>query len=307
MSVLLATLALGLVMAILALGIFISFRVLGMADITADGSFTLGAAVVARLLAAGVNPWLATAAGTVAGSLAGLLTGTLATRFRINTLLAGILVMTALYSIDLRIMGTSNLSLPGTGVFQPFDRVVEAVAGAPRMTILGRDVAAQELGGLLGAAVFAGLVTAVLAWYLRTESGTALRATGDNARMLRALGTSTDRATVIGLAMSNALVALSGALLAQMQGFADAQMGIGMIVMGLASVILGQTLVGNVRIGGLALVGAVMGSVLFRLMIAIALRWGLDPNDLKLVTALVVFAAIVTPGMLARWKAVPRA
>jgi putative ABC transport system permease protein len=307
MSVLLATLAIGLVMAVLALGVFISFRVLGMADITADGSFTLGAAVVARLMLAGWNPWLATVAGTVAGALAGLLTGTLATRFRINTLLSGILVMTALYSVDLRIMGTSNLALPGTGVFRPFDRLVESAAGAPRLTILGRDVAAQELGALLGAAAFAALVAGGLAWYLRTESGAALRATGDNPRMLRALGTSTDRATVIGLAMANALVALSGALLAQMQGFADVQMGIGMIVMGLASVILGQTLVGNVRIGGVALVGAVMGSVLFRLMIAIALRWGLDPNDLKLVTAAVVFAAIVLPGTLARWKAVPRA
>jgi putative ABC transport system permease protein len=142
------------------------------------------------------------------------------------------------------------------------------------------------------------VTTTLLALFLKTELGAAMRATGDNARMLRALGTSTDRMTILGLAMSNGLVALSGSLFAQMQAFADAQMGIGVIVLGLASVILGQTLVGPVRSVTLAVVGAVMGAVLFRLLVAIAIRMGLDANDLKLVTAVVVLAAIVGPGWI---------
>jgi putative ABC transport system permease protein len=205
--------------------------------------------------------------------------------------------MTALYSVNLRIMGASNLPIPARTVFSPFEDAARAMFG-PEVEILGRTAPSGDVGLLAAAALAAALATALLALFLKTELGAAMRATGDNARMLRALGTSTDRMTILGLAMSNGLVALAGSLFAQMQAFADAQMGIGVIVLGLASVILGQTLVGPVRSVTLAVVGAVMGAVLFRLLVAIAIRMGLDANDLKLVTAVVVLAAIVGPGWI---------
>jgi len=297
MSLLLATLGIGLVFAVLALGIFLSFRIYQMPDITADGSFTLGAAVTARLLKEGANPVTATAAGAACGLLAGAVTGVIHVRFKVNALLSGILVMTALYSVNLRVMGASNLPISARTVFTPFEEAARAVLG-PEVEILGRTAPSGDVGLLAAAALAAALVTGLLALFLKTELGAAMRATGDNARMLRALGTSTDRMTILGLAMSNGLVALAGSLFAQLQAFADAQMGIGVIVLGLASVILGQTLVGPVRSVTLAVVGAVMGAVLFRLLVAIAIRMGLDANDLKLVTAVVVLAAIVGPGWI---------
>jgi putative ABC transport system permease protein len=297
MSLLLATLAIGLVFAVLALGIFLSFRIYQMPDITADGSFTLGAAVTARLLKEGASPVTATAVGAACGMAAGMVTGIIHVRFKVNALLAGILVMTALYSVNLRVMGASNLPISARTVFTPFEDAARAAFG-PEVALLGRTAPSGDVGLLAAAALAAALATALLALFLKTELGAAMRATGDNARMLRALGTSTDRMTILGLAMSNGLVALSGSLFAQMQAFADAQMGIGVIVLGLASVILGQTLVGPVRSVTLAVVGAVMGAVLFRLLVAIAIRMGLDANDLKLVTAVVVLAAIVGPGWI---------
>lgn len=299
MGLLLATLAIGMVFAVLALGIFISFRVYQMPDITADGSFPLGAAVAARLLKAGVDPLLATAAGMACGMLAGATSGIIHTRFKVNALLAGILVMTALYSVNLRVMGASNLPITARTLFTPGEELARRLFG-PELRLGGRTVPSGDVGTLAVAAA-AGLTVAVLlVLFLRTELGAAMRATGDNARMLRALGTSTDRMTVLGLAAANGLVALAGSLFAQLQAFADAQMGIGVIVLGLASVILGQTLVGPVRSVGLAVAGTVMGAVLFRLLVAIAIRAGLDANDLKLVTAVVVLAAIVGPGWIER-------
>lgn len=295
MSLLFATLAVGLVFAVLALGVYLSFRVYQIPDITADGSFPLGAAITARLLKDGADPATATAAGMAGGALAGSVTGLIHVRFKVNAILAGILVMTALYSVNLRVMGASNLPITATTVFSPLERAAEAVFGA-ETTVLGRPVPASDIGLLLGCASLAALVAGALVVFLKTELGAAMRATGDNARMLRALGTSTDRMIVLGLALSNALVALAGSLFAQMQSFADAQMGIGVIVLGLASVIIGQTLVGPVRSVSLAVAGAMMGAVLFRLLVAIAIRMGLDANDLKLVTAIVVLAAIVGPG-----------
>jgi len=297
MSLLLATLAIGLVFAVLALGIFLSFRVYQMPDITADGSFPLGAAITARLLALGWSPVPATLAGMAGGMMAGAVTGIIHVRFKVNALLSGILVMTALYSVNLRVMGASNLPIGARTLFTPFEETARAWFG-PEVTILGRTAPSSDVGLLVATLVMATVATLLLCLFLKTELGAAMRATGDNARMLRALGTSTDRMTILGLALSNLLVALSGSLLAQMQAFADAQMGIGVIVMGLASVILGQTLVGPVRSVPLAVVGAVMGAVLFRLLVAIAIRMGLDANDLRLVTAVVVLAAIVGPGWL---------
>ena len=297
MSLLLATLAVGLVFAVLALGIYLSFRVYQIPDITADGSFPLGAAITARLLKDGADPVTATAAGMAGGALAGSVTGLIHVRFKVNALLAGILVMTALYSVNLRVMGASNLPIGAGTLFTPLEEASRALLG-DSVPILGRPVPGGDVGLLAGCAAIAAAAALLLVLFLRTELGAAMRATGDNARMLRALGTSTDRMIVLGLALSNALVALSGSLFAQMQTFADAQMGIGVIVLGLASVILGQTLVGPVRSVALAVVGAIMGAILFRLLVAIAIRMGLDANDLKLVTAVVVLAAIVSPGWI---------
>jgi putative tryptophan/tyrosine transport system permease protein len=300
MTLLVGSWTVGLILALLALGVFVSFRIFAFPDITADGSLTLGAAVAAALIVRGYSPWAATAAAMLAGALAGGTTGVLHTRFRINGLLAGILVATALYSVNLHVMGRSNIPLldartVGTDLA---DAVAKVSGPVETVRLLGREVRFRDAVNL--AAV--GLLVAALAWvlraFLRTGLGTAMRATGDNPRMIRSLGVDVGRMITLGLMMSNAMVALSGAILAQYQGFADIQMGIGMIVWGLASVILGQALVGTGGLG-LSITGAVLGSLLFRLMVALALRWGLDPNDLKLITAAFVFAALVLPKVFA--------
>jgi len=300
MSLLVGALTLGFIFSLIALGVLISFRVFSFPDITADGSSTLGAALAAILLVNHVHPALATAAGFAGGFLAGALTGALATKFRINGLLSGILVMTALYSVNLRIMGRSNVSLLGAATFAlSAERAGRAVLGSATLSVLGWEVTPREASMLLAAAVFIVLAGAVMYLFFQTNLGTAMRATGDNAQMVRALGVNDDHMIILGLAVSNALVALGGALLAQYQGFADVQMGIGMVVWGLASVIIGEALVGT-RSLGLSSTGAVMGSVLFRLLVAIALRMGLNPNDLKLATAVFVFLALITPSLLKR-------
>jgi putative ABC transport system permease protein len=220
------------------------------------------------------------------------------TRFRISRLLSGILVMTALYSINLHVMGKANVPLLS-------ERTLATIAeGAGRRVIgetvmlLGWDVSARDVSMLVLALAAAGAVGALLYMFLRTNLGTAMQAAGDNAQMIRALGVNVDAMVVMGLAVSNGLTALAGALLTQYQGFADVQMGIGMLVWGMASIIIGEALVGTRQIGYM-ITGAVMGSVLFRLLVAIALRGGLDPNDLKLVTAAFVLAALMIPKLLA--------
>jgi putative ABC transport system permease protein len=301
MTLLVGSWTIGLILALLALGVFISFRIFAFPDITADGSLTLGAAVAAALIAKGLNPWVATFAALLAGACAGGVTGILHTRFRINGLLAGILVATALYSVNLHVMGRSNIPLlDARTINSDLANLIERLAGKTEsFSVLGRDVRVQDAVNL--GAIF--IVVMIVSWlmdlFFRTSLGTAMRATGDNPQMIRALGADVGRMITIGLMMSNGLVALSGAILAQYQGFADVQMGIGMIVWGLASVILGQALVGTGGVG-ISLCGAVMGSLLFRLMVAVALRWGLDPNDLKLITAAFVFAALVLPQFFAR-------
>jgi putative ABC transport system permease protein len=304
MTLLIGALTVGLILSLLALGIFISFRIFEFADITADGSITLGAAVAAILLIHGTHPVLATAAAFGAGAVAGAVTGLIHTRFGINRLLSGILVMTALYSINLHVMGRSNVPLlqERTLATMAEGATVRLLGSADDLRIWGWDVALRDAAMLLLAVVAVGLVAAAMYLFFRTNIGTAMQAAGDNAQMIRALGVNVENMIVLGLAVSNGLVGLSGALMAQYQGFADVQMGIGMIVWGLASIIIGEALVGVRRLG-LIITGAVMGSVLFRLLVAIALRGGLDPNDLKLVTAVFVFAALVLPGALSRLSA----
>lgn len=308
MALLIGALTIGLILSLLALGVFISFRIFDFPDITADGSITFGAALSAILLVKGYPPVVATAAGFFGGLLAGTVTGILATLFKIQALLAGILVMTALYSVNLHVMGKSNVPLLSeTTVTTYAERAGAAVFQTEgEIDIAGWEVGVRDASTLVLAAAAVLIIGAALYLFFRTNLGTAMRATGDNDQMIRALGVNVEGVTILGLALSNGLIGLAGALLAQYQGFADVQMGIGMVVWGLASVIIGEALVGKDSFG-LTLVGAVMGSVLFRLLVAIALRWGLDPNDLKLITALFVFGALILPSLLRKLERRPLA
>jgi putative ABC transport system permease protein len=303
MTLLIGALTLGLILALLALGVYVSFRIFNIPDMTAEGSVTLGASVAAALMIHGYNAVFATVAAALAGTVAGAITGVLATKCRINPLLSGILVMTGLYSVNLHVMGRSNLPLLevrtlATGAEDIGSRIF---AGSADLDVAGWAVSVRDASMLLSVLIFVAVICLLLYLFFRTDMGTAMRATGDNPDMIRALGVSVDRATIFGLAMSNGLIALCGAMIAQYQGFADVQMGIGMVVLGIASVIIGEALVGS-RAVGLLITGTVMGSVLFRLLVAIALRWGLSPNDLKLITAVFVFSALVLPKLASRLK-----
>jgi putative ABC transport system permease protein len=251
----------------------------------------------------GHNPPLATAVATLAGTAAGAITGLLATKCKINALLSGILVMTGLYSVNLHIMGKSNVPLLETVTFSTYaERFGTHLFGQTgNLNIGGWAVSLRDASILLAILLLIITICMILYWFLRTDLGTAMRASGDNPNMICALGVSVDAATIFGLALSNGLIGLCGALMAQYQGFADVQMGVGMVVLGIASVIIGESLVGT-RAVGLLITGTVMGSVLFRLLVAIALRWGLNPNDLKLITAVFVFAALVMPNLARRIK-----
>ena len=295
MMQLIGSFSMGLILSLLALGVLISFRILAFRDLTVEGSITLGGAVAATLLVAGWNPWLATFIAFLAGACAGTVTGVLATRFQINGLLAGILVMTALYSVNLRVMGRSNLPLIKE---QTLVTMAQKLVSEDSRWSLGRwEIPVQDICVMGLVAVIIAVAVCAMFAFLKTNLGLAMRATGDNEQMIRALGVEVGWMLTFGLALSNGLVALSGALLVQYQGYADVQMGLGMVVWGLASVIIGESLVGSRQIGML-LIGTVMGSVLFRLLVAIALRWGLNPNDLKLVTAVFVLIALVAPSAI---------
>jgi len=306
MLLLIGAFTIGLILSLLAFGVFISFRVFSFPDITTEGSITLGGAVTGVLIIGGVDPILATVASFVAGAVAGATTGVLHTRFRINGLLAGILVMTALYSINLHVMGKSNLPLLSERTLASMaESAATGLTGASSISWLGWEVATRDAATLFLALGVAATSGSLLYIFLRTNLGTAMQAAGDNAQMIRALGVNVDTMIVLGLALANGLVATAGGLLTQYQGFADVQMGIGMVVWGLASLIIGEALVG-VRDLGFVITGAIMGSVLFRLIVALALRGGLNPNDLKLITALFVFVALVLPGFLRQMKRRPR-
>ncbi|MCD4680549.1 MAG: ABC transporter permease, partial [Bacteroidales bacterium] len=281
MTLLIGALTIGLILSLLALGVFISFKIFNFPDITADGSITFGAAIAASLIVAGVHPLIATLVAFAGGFLAGAVTGVLHTHFKINGLLAGILVMTALYSVNLHVMGRSNIPLLSKTTLityiEDFSKFISPLNETTN--IAGWSVPSQDLWVLLFMFLVILIIGVVLYLFFKTNIGTAMRATGNNQQMIRALGVNTKIMIILGLAISNGLIALSGAFLAQFQGFADVQMGIGMVVWGLASVIIGEALI-NVKSLGLIISGAVMGSILFRLLVAIALRWGMNPNDL---------------------------
>lgn len=304
MSIVISAFTLGLILSLLALGIYISFRIFAFPDVTVDSSVTLGACVVAKLLQNRVNPLLSIGLCFLAGLLAGTLTGILHNRFKINNLLSGILVMTGLYSINLHILGKSNISLTGIPSLSTWSEEIakRLVGGKSDWSLMGWQVPTQEMGMFLLSLLFVIVTGGALYLFLKTGLGTAMRATGDNPQMIRALGVNVERMTLIGLALANGLVAVAGALLAQYQGFTDVSMGIGMIVLGLASVIVGEALVGTRQLG-LTLVGIVLGSILFRLLVAIALQVPhVEASDLKLITALFVFAALVLPNALSQRK-----
>lgn len=272
----------GLVFGLVATGVYLTFRVLSFPDLSVDGTFPLGGAVAAVLIVGGANPFLATLAAFGSGLGAGLITGLLNTRLRLPALLAGIVMMVALYSVNLRIMGGANVSL--LREVTAFDKV---------SGLLGLSSGSIEIS-ISVALVIAIIVFLILNWFLRTEIGLALRATGDNEQMVRALGSDTNKNILLGCSISNGLVALAGAVVAQGQGFADVGMGIGMIVMGLASVIIGEALI---RPRGVArlLLAAIVGAFVYRLFITIALRLGLAPGDLKLITAVLVIVVLAVP------------
>lgn len=270
---------LGLLYALLALGVYLTFRILDFPDLTVDGSFTTGAAVAAVGIINGYPPLLSTFAGVLAGMVAGVITGLLHTLARINGLLAGIITMIGLYSINLRIMGTANIGL---------------IRQTTLMTPLREG---GHLGTWVSILIFSALAifaTIILVLFLRTNFGLATRATGDNPMMIRALGANTNVHKVVGLALSNGLVAGAGALVAQYQGYADSGMGIGMIVAGLASVIIGQAVLGRRSVPRAAF-AVVIGAVMYRVVIQLALSAGLNPNDMKLISAILVVLALVIP------------
>jgi putative tryptophan/tyrosine transport system permease protein len=278
----LGAIEIGLIFGLVALGVFLSFRIINFPDLTVDGSFPLGGAVAAALIVAGVNPFAATAAAIVAGALAGYLTAWLNVRLRIMQLLASILVMIALYSVNLRVMGKPNVALINDATV--FSLV--SFGGIPEhwlkpLVLLVIVVAAKVLIDL----------------FFASETGLAMRATGGNPRMARAQGISTDRLTIAGLALSNGVVALAGALFVQSQGGADISMGIGTIVVGLAAVIIGETIL-PARSLVITTLACVLGAVLYRFFIALALNSdfiGLQAQDLNLVTAVLVAFALLVP------------
>lgn len=306
MTLLIGSFTVGLILAIMAIGVYITFRIHNFPDITMEGSFVFGAAVAAVLIAKGVDPWFACLIASLCGALAGMVTGILHTVFKFNGLLSGILVMTALYSINLRVMNRSNLPLPRESKTQ-FSQMTEIVANitgkAPddMLQIAGFQIPLSDVAAVLASFLLVVLVAVLIYWFLKTNFGTAMRARGDNEQMIRALGVNSGMMLTLGLMLSNGLIGFSGALFAQYQTFADVQMGLGMLVWGLASVIIGEALVRTTSLG-YALIGCIMGAVLFRLLVAMALRFGLNPNDLKLITALFVFVALALPGILQKMQ-----
>lgn len=280
LDLVLSTVSQGLLWAIMALGVFLTFRVLDIADLSVEGTFPLGAAVAATLIDAGHSVWFAMLIALIAGCIGGTVTALLTTKLKIPALLSGILTMIGLYSVNLMIMGKANVPLlRAETVFT----LTENLFGVS-------SVVATLIVGLVATVI----VGAIMYWFFGTVLGTAIRATGCNPQMARAQGINTNVMVILGLLISNGLVALSGALVAQSNGFADVGMGTGTIVIGLASVIIGEVLFGT-RSFKNWLISVVLGSVVYRAVIAIVLELGMPPNDLKLFTAVLVAIALSLP------------
>ncbi|MBY0095272.1 ABC transporter permease [Mesobacillus maritimus] len=298
----------GALYALMALGVYLSFRILDFPDLTVDGSFVTGGAVAAVMIVNGFNPFIATIAAIVAGFLAGCFTGLLHTKGKINALLSGILMMIALYSINLRIMGKSNVSLLSEETV--ITKITEFWKQLKIDDAIQTGLSAIGIGGFIPKTwailflmvILAFIVKVGMDWFLKTELGLALRATGDNETMVRSFSVDTDFYKIFGLGLSNALVAFSGALVAQYNGFSDVGMGIGMIVIGLASVIIGEAVFGakNIIRATAAVIG---GAILYRIIVTMALRVEfLETGDMKLITALIVICALILPKVIDRQK-----
>lgn len=280
MAIVVSALSQGLLWSVLAVGVYLSYRFLNISDLTSEGSFTLGAAVCASNIVRGTDPLLSCLLALIAGALAGLVTGVLHTKFKMPSLLAGILSMTGLYSINLRIMGKANI---------PLTQSVTLLTKLKDMLGLTRD---------RDAAIYLGLIVVVilivlLVWFFNTEFGFSVVATGNNDKMIRANGVDSDKTIIAGLMLSNALIALSGSLVAQYNGYADVTMGIGAIVVGLASVIIGEVLFKD-KYFAVCLIGVVVGSIIYRLIVTFVVNTNfISANDMKLFTAIVVAVAII--------------
>jgi len=283
----------GLFWAILAFGIYITFRILNVADMTCEGSFATGGSVCALLVAVfNWNPFLSLIVATLAGMAAGAITGLLHTKLKIPSILAGILTMISLYSINLRIMGQSN-----TPFLRDKSTIITMIKDLlPSAKELGmKDSTLQILVVIVLGVLFSALMIGFLYWFFGTEIGCAIRATGNNEAMVRAQGGNTNKYIIIGLVVSNGLIALSGALVAQSQGYADVTMGVGAIVIGLASIIIGEVIFHKKISFAHKLIAIIVGSIIYRIIIALVLYLGLDTSDLKLLTAIVVAIALSIP------------
>ncbi len=279
LQIFLGAISLGLLWAIMTIGVYITYRILDIADLSVEGSITMGAAIAAIQIYNGMNPFAASALALLGGMAAGLVTGLLHTKLKIPALLSGILTMIALYSVNLRIMGKANLSLLRMDtVYTKFEETGMSHIGA--VILLGLICVIGVIG--------------ILYWFFGTEIGCAIRATGNNAQMARAQGINTNNMIILGLVISNGLVALSGSLIAQSQNFADVQMGIGSIVIGLASVIIGEVLFGKKNFFS-RLISLALGAITYRIIIALVLKMGMPANDLRMFTAITVAFALSLP------------
>lgn len=279
MNLIVSAIGQGLLWALLGLGLYLTFRILNFADMTVEGTFPLGAAVAVANLAHGMSPYLATFLALLAGMIAGLVTGLLYTKGKIPILLAGILTMTAIYSINLRIMGGSNISLIG------------------KKTLLNNEFLKslpQYFNSVVLGVIVVVIITGILVFFLNTDFGQAFIATGDNPKMAKSLEIYTDSMIIIGLMLSNGIVALCGALIAQNNGYADINMGIGTIVIALASIIIGEVAFGELTLNQ-RLVAVTLGSIIYRLILLAVLQLGFSANDLNLISSIVLALCMMLP------------
>ncbi|MGO2626173.1 MAG: ABC transporter permease [Leuconostoc mesenteroides] len=279
MSMIVSSIGQGLLWAVLGVALFLTFRILNFPDMTVEGSFPLGASTAVAMIAHGIDPFIATIAAFLVGTIAGLITGLLYTKGKIPILLSGILVMTATLSINLRIMGSANISLLNQ----------KSIFSIKILQHLPKYFDSVFLGLVIIAVITAGLI-----FFLQTELGQAFIATGDNPNMAQSIGIQTDRMTIMGLMLSNGLIAFGGAIIAQNNGYADINMGIGIIVIALASIIIGEVVFGELTLNE-RLVAVIVGSILYRLVLLAVLRLGFSTNDINLISAIVLAAAMILP------------
>jgi putative ABC transport system permease protein len=282
----------GLTWAILALGVYLTFRILNFADMSCEGSFALGGSICAMLMVKHQwNPFVTLIIAILAGMAAGFITGFLHTKLKIPAILSGILTMIGLYSVNLRVMGQANTSLIGQNT------IISIFKGLlPEAKELGMKDSTLQVWVTMGVGLICIIaVIAILYWFFGTEIGCCIRATGNNENMVRAQGVNTDKMKILGLIISNGLIALAGALVTQSQGYADVNMGVGAIVIGLASIVMGEVLLYRVKNFAAKLVAILLGSVIYRIIIAVVLQFGMDTDDMKLLTAVVVALALSVP------------